>query len=613
MPRHKLKPIFDKNSENIEEQVVDKCNKCTTIKKRGRPKKINVYSMIISIILVFFVLNINGEVIQGKFKYCNTDESMLKYVSSNINCSNTNTKLFKTHKAWFSILSKNHDQINGIGIECIKLKNTAKYYENFFGNQFESNYNEIVQLTRAECNQMYRDKTCNNNIMICNGDNCFFKPKRSPLYSWLTTNELIDYSCFVNIKLITSANETSRLFNTKCTAMDLECSLDDRIIIWNQDIIHKCPFKQIALYEFNIHDNILINDQNNLLFQLIKEEKHCDLNMYSTKEGIYIMSHISMELDKKIFQDASIKIDNNALISLQLADEDYEFYKNVKAINRLEKDNCLALISTLKNFESSGNKFLYIMDEESREVVLYNYKSSVTIPSCVNVDQIEPVNSRYCYKDIPVMIKLNNINTTVFLNEQKILIKTSNIIECDNKTKSIYLNDNDMELSYKNNLVQITKIKRLKFDLQSKTISTELNFQHSPLLLDVIDNIGNFLKVDAIEDKQNVVFIEKDIDQLTSKQSFKYPYLIVCVVVGSAISGLIILIYFMIKNRWLKLENLHMKYKTNKVEMNKLDLIYNYKTNTVEEPLVNTSINKSAPANEEHLYEMDSAILRIIS
>ena len=82
--------------------------------------------MIISIILVFLVLNINGEVIQGKFKYCNTDESMLKYKSSNINCSNTNTKLFKSHKAWFKNLFKNHDQINGIGIECIKLKNIAK-------------------------------------------------------------------------------------------------------------------------------------------------------------------------------------------------------------------------------------------------------------------------------------------------------------------------------------------------------------------------------------------------------------------------------------------------------------------------------------------------------
>ena len=75
MPRHKLKPIFEKESDNNEEKLV---NKCTTIKKRGRPKKISVYSMIITIILVFLVLNINGEVIQGKFKYCNTDESMLK-------------------------------------------------------------------------------------------------------------------------------------------------------------------------------------------------------------------------------------------------------------------------------------------------------------------------------------------------------------------------------------------------------------------------------------------------------------------------------------------------------------------------------------------------------
>ena len=337
--------------------------------------------------------------------------------------------------------------------------------------------------------------------------------------------------------------------------------------------------------------------------------------MFSTKEGMYITSHVSTELDKKMFQDASIKMDNNALISLQLADEDYEFYKNVKAIKRLEKFNCLALISTLKNFESSKNKFLYIMDDEGREVILFNYKASVTIPSCVNVVQIEPVNSKYCYNDIPVMIKLNNINTPVFLNEQKILVKTSSIIECNNRTKSIYLNDNDMELSYKNNLVQITKIKRLKFDLQSKTISTELNFQHSPLLLDVIDNIGNFLNIDAIEDKQNIVFIEKDMDQFSNKQSFKYPYLIFCVISGSTISSLIILIYFIIKNKWWKITDFQVKYNKseNKVDLNKLDLIYNYKTKTVEEPLINTSIIKSTIVNDEHLYEMDSAILRIIS
>lgn len=129
--------------------------------------------MMLSIIFFSLLLQIAGQTINKNFKYCNTDESMLKYLNSNIDCNNNNAKFIKQNKAYFTLLSKNHDQINVLGIECIKIKNTFKYYTNFFGTKFESNFDEIIELNRHDCLQMHEEQKCNDKVMKCNGNNCF--------------------------------------------------------------------------------------------------------------------------------------------------------------------------------------------------------------------------------------------------------------------------------------------------------------------------------------------------------------------------------------------------------------------------------------------------------
>jgi len=67
------------------------------------------------------------------------------------------------------------------------------------------------------------------------------------------------------------ANETSRLFNTKCVSTDLEFKLYDRIIVWHTDEIHKCPFNKLGSFEFQVYNDILVNSNEKLLLQIDKQ------------------------------------------------------------------------------------------------------------------------------------------------------------------------------------------------------------------------------------------------------------------------------------------------------------------------------------------------------
>ena len=113
-----------------------------------------------------------------------------------------------------------------------------------------------------------------------------------PSYKWYDTVTIVVLSCKVNPKTIIAHDETSKLFGTKCRARDMECTLHDSTIIWSTDIIHTCPFNRIGSVSFNTSGDILINSSLHLLLQVKNAESQCNIKMYTTEEGIYLLPHI---------------------------------------------------------------------------------------------------------------------------------------------------------------------------------------------------------------------------------------------------------------------------------------------------------------------------------
>ena len=78
------------------------------------------------------------------------------------------------------------------------------------------------------------------------------------------------------------------------------------------------------------------------------------------------------------------------------------------------------------------------MFKNGNELILFS-KHSITIPICININQLNTFETIQCYNDIPFMIKKNNLNVTAFLKDQKILVKSSSIKQCQNNSNQFNL------------------------------------------------------------------------------------------------------------------------------------------------------------------------------
>lgn len=92
------------------------------------------------------------------------------------------------------------------------------------------------------------------------------------------------YKCEVFRRPIIGENENSVLFpnvvaGQPCTAKDLNCRTKDGIIVWNENIVHKCPYEFIQEGIFELTGAIAIDRNQSILFQIINNKTECDMVM----------------------------------------------------------------------------------------------------------------------------------------------------------------------------------------------------------------------------------------------------------------------------------------------------------------------------------------------
>ena len=371
-----------------------------------------------------------------------------------------------------------------------------------------------------------------------------------------------DYSCQINPRIITSKKIDDDLFGKLCKAKDLSCNLHDSIVIWNINIIHYCPLVFVKNILFNVKNNFIYSEHDNLLFTVIDQINHCGEKFYSTEEGI-LLFHVSLITNRnrynnkkpdntyiaKKFQRLN-QTDSSLMRDLILSTIDFSQFTELKNLLNTQTSICANFIMNLNIIKSFNDKFSRIFATNGDVTILYSKNNTIIIPKCKSIKSIIiRENTDNCYRDIPITYKLENKTITGFLNNDNIIIRYSIIVDCSfNKDKLYFLTNGEILTQTGNKISYNHKIKTKSLsDLNLKL--SDLHLQHSDLILDGIDSWDNIpLSNQVIENGDNFLILS-DTDYSSKNKIFNYK---IFIFLSTLLSLVVIpsLAYHCYKNRY---------------------------------------------------------------
>jgi len=214
---------------------------------------------------------------------------------------------------------------------------------------------------------------------------------------------------------------------TSCTPKDLFCQLGDLVIAWYENIIHQCPFSFIQKLKLNVSDAIYLSENQNLLFQKLRETETCGLKMIETTEGLYITAD---KLPRNL-QNSSREL--KAVHQLIISDLDYKSLtgneRTTQLVNKLNEHLCNSFRMILKLYEKQTNKYFVINDLLGNEITLFNNDGLVMIADCVQINNISIVeNMLKCFEYPEVYFTVDNNKEYATLFNDNIIAKNKEVI-----------------------------------------------------------------------------------------------------------------------------------------------------------------------------------------
>lgn len=101
----------------------------------------------------------------------------------------------------------------------------------------------------------------------CDNKVCSFAEGITPEYSWGQSIVKAGDACLFREKEIIAEDKNSFLFGTDCRGIDLHCQVGDSMVIWENSIVHNCPFRRIMKQvEFEVTDTGFNSQSKNLNF-----------------------------------------------------------------------------------------------------------------------------------------------------------------------------------------------------------------------------------------------------------------------------------------------------------------------------------------------------------
>ena len=484
-------------------------------KKVGRPskKKVNPLLLVALLFINYFLTGVAGLAVKDQFKYCDyasPDESFLDVRSS---CFNSKSKVVEGHSRLrkYHLLNKVSNLVFGNGYECQKEVVEITLKKNFFGETSKSTNSYYAKLSKGECNDMILTKKCEGQEMSCDESSCFSKNIPSDEYKWMSTINQLGYICSIKPRVISGEKLTTKLIKpaiSACTAEKFYCQLRDSIVVWDKNIINNCSYEYISngFYK-SIEDNLLMDNVSTHVFQIKAQLDACNMEIYSTQEGLFLTTDSNAEKLRK--GENKIKILNELIFS-EIDKNYYESYVKNKEIYAHMCSYFMALVKSLANIE---DKYLIMTSYNDDEIILYSGGGNLFVPACLNIEEIRLEKTANCFEDLPVSFKINESVIHGFLDTNRIIKKSSKMIDCflENHNKFILLKYKNRIIKRINNTFRIDYLKESNFKrinvLNSKP--GKFNTHHDLLFNDGFSLISELKNLINIQDKNNLLSIEK--------------------------------------------------------------------------------------------------------
>jgi hypothetical protein len=297
---------------------------------------------------------------------------------------------------------------------------------------------------------------------------------------------------------------------------------------------------------FKQNEKLIWSEQQNVLFQKLEPHIYCNIEMFSTQEGLFIVDeqHLTT-FQRKIIQNVTKKLDQKAVVDLQLADADYKEFINNKIFNKIMVQICNNYYNNLQIFKHQQNKFLIIRDSNQNTLILYSDGKQVIIPTCVTLKKIIVLNkTKNCYKDVPVEFELNHKKTHGFLTDELIVISQSRQIDCKSNKRMIIINDSLILLvDNEYTTTMENKFKKLRLNFKMKNLN-QLNFHHSEKVTDGFSVVEDLVKYSRFMEDSALVYVETeslDKQKLSNEQKHQENNLMYQIIALSSVIGSILI------------------------------------------------------------------------
>ncbi len=322
---------------------------------------------------------------------------------------------------------------------------------NFLGLIKRETIEEWVPLDMVQCIEMKQKHICadSRNKLSCNQDSCIYpikkKTKNDYIAAWMHTKTYHEVECELRQDTVSSSSLESHVYVTNqkehhsCKISDFKCPTRTGIMIWSEDIVHRCPYEFVQTAYLTRKNNILLNIEEKKLYQIIDEKTICNhTRTYRTSQGFFITQDDAVVLLPQATVES--KLINGFLVS------EFDFHSNslfmqMNKIVLTSNERLCQLFRAFANlYTRLDNEYFLFNDFNGNEAVLYASKGKIFVPDCAYVSNLKIVNkTKFCYKDLPVEIRFDNKTSRAFLTQDKIVIKHSKQVACETVEQLIHL------------------------------------------------------------------------------------------------------------------------------------------------------------------------------
>ena len=512
--------------------------------------------------------------IEADFKLCETNkqDEQIRETECDQFHANEPLKYQQDSPEEIYLLEKSHDAIYGTGWECKKEQIVVWANKSWTTSETTNSYSILVHLRPEECWNMVRTMTCEMRKMDCDDNSCVTEFVPSPVYKYPKDVSYLGYKCSFKKRNIRAEHKDEGLFSKTgppCLAQHHQCYLHDSIVVWNDDIIHECPYKlaNIVKNVSKISASILYS-QDPLFFLTINDAFYmCAMKIFKSNEGFFVsFSNISLHLDRAESSEDLMRYSNYA----NTAEIDALQFQNQKQAIDLymlkQEIKCQTFNMYIQIMRTLNDRFFQISIDSNKTIVIYSFEGLLYIPKCQKLNYIFINNdnqeeNKECYKYLPVRFRNPRDNKTFiygYLTDNNIIRTYSPKTDCLLINQHYTVNDDEV-INREGNNVKIKSIRTKKIfkDIGINNLGA-INFHHLGLInesFSLTNKDKQFIIANEIKETelavekvilQNKLFgpLQNLIEFFNSKMFIVFAVLVLIIVIFVAIFAIIIRMQF---------------------------------------------------------------------